>query len=63
MTRFGHKLNYVINTFVKRTPAGIQSCVLNDTCHTNSDSEAYMIKSFMWLFLERKRSKTKLLNI
>ena len=20
MTRFGHKLNYVINTFVKRTP-------------------------------------------
>ena len=22
MTRFGHKLNYVINTFVKRTPGG-----------------------------------------
>ena len=21
MTRFGHKLNYVINTFVKHTPA------------------------------------------
>ena len=24
MTRFGHKLNYVINTFVKRTPGGIE---------------------------------------
>ena len=28
MTRFGHKLNYVINTFVKRTPGiEVSKCV------------------------------------
>ena len=31
MTRFGHKLNYVINTFVKRTPGQFVSCLVGDS--------------------------------
>ena len=28
MTRFGHKLNYVINTFVKHPPDNLLTCLL-----------------------------------
>ena len=50
MTRFGHKLNYVINTFVKHTP-GVDFTKGFKTWHTFSTEIRFMLIPIIVLFI------------
>ena len=50
MTRFGHKLNYVINTFVKRTP-GVDFMIGFKTWHKFSTEIRFMLIPIIVLFI------------
>ena len=46
MTRFGHKLNYVINTFVKHTPDEYKKCILW-TCQNVCEALLYLLDNVL----------------